>query len=79
MTKVSKWVQEIVSDTGYVPLYIGLITYHPDGRKVKIIDGQYWGTYGLSNFWEWKEVLSDGSLSKTTECGYGWNIARPTG
>jgi hypothetical protein len=51
---------------------IGEITTHPDGRKVKIISGQYWGTYGLSNFWYWREVLQDGTLSEKIEHGYGW-------
>lgn len=42
------------------------------GRPIKIISGQFLGTYGgLSNHWHWKEVLADGSLSERDEMGYG--------
>lgn len=44
---------------------------HPDGREVEIVDGQYWGTYGLSNHWYWCEVKEDGTLGNK-ENGYGW-------
>lgn len=40
-------------------------------KVIEITDGQYWGTYGISNFWYWKEVLPDGSLSAETFHGYG--------
>jgi len=52
-------------------LSIGKVIKHPDGRTVKVIDGQYWGTHGLSNFWCWREVLSGGLLGPE-EHGYGW-------
>ena len=45
---------------------------HKDGRTVRIVGGQYWGTHGLSNFWDWREILADGTLSEKIECGYGW-------
>jgi hypothetical protein len=51
---------------------IGKVVQHPDGRTVKVTSGQYWGTHGLSNFWYWREVMADGSLSETEEHGYGW-------
>jgi hypothetical protein len=49
---------------------IGKVIRHPDGRRVKIISGQVWGTYGFSNWWEWREVKK-GKLGKI-EGGYGW-------
>jgi len=73
MTKVASWVQELVeSVTGGPPFKIGDVVKHPDGRWVQITDGQYWGTYGLSNFWEWREVKKNGKLGKL-ESGYGWH------
>lgn len=69
---VEQWVKDIVEDTlGKSSMKIGKVIKHPDGRKVKVIDGQYWGTYGLSNFWHWREVKADGSLGPD-EHGYGW-------
>lgn len=52
-------------------LAIGKTVKHPDGRTVKIIDGQYMGEHGLSNFWYWREVKKGGKLGKK-EHGYGW-------
>jgi hypothetical protein len=57
---------------GGAPFAIGDRVKHPSGRTVEITGGQYWGTHGLSNFWDWREVLPDGSLSTKKECGYGW-------
>jgi len=37
---------------------------------VLITGGQYMSQTGVSNFWDWRRVLPDGSLSKT-EHGYG--------
>jgi hypothetical protein len=73
-TKVIKLVQIMTDDVmGESKLRIGLVTTHPKTRKlVKIVSGQYWGKYGLSNFWHWREVLANGSLSETDESGYGW-------
>jgi len=53
-------------------LAIGKVVKHPKGYLVKITDGQYWGTHGLSNFWRWRRVKKDGSLAKKEESGYGW-------
>lgn len=52
---------------------IGAIIRHPDGRRVKVIDGYYLDpTYGrVSNWWSWREVLKRGGLGKI-ESGYGW-------
>ena len=64
-----------ITDNAYpeeIRLYVGLVTKHPDGRTVKIVEGQFYGRYGLSNFWCWREVLPDGSLSEKLEHGYGW-------
>ena len=53
-------------------LQIGSTYRHPNsGKLVRIMSGQYMGTYGVSNFWRWREVLEDGSLGEE-ECGYGW-------
>lgn len=72
---IEQWVKDLTEECiSGEPLSIGITTKHPDGRKVKIVDGQYWGTYGLSNFWYWQEILEDGSLSETTEHGYGWYV-----
>jgi hypothetical protein len=57
---------------GPPPFAIGDCVHRPDGRLVKIIGGQWWGTHGLSNFWDWREVLPNGELGEP-ECGYGWN------
>ncbi len=52
---------------------VGATVKHPDGRKVKIIEGCFLDpVYGrVSNFWYWCEVKADGTLGKK-ECGYGW-------
>lgn len=54
------------------PFAVGDIVSHPSGRRVKITGGRYWGAHGLSNFWEWHEVLPHGQLSPKKEKGYGW-------
>lgn len=54
-------------------MIIGEVYKHPEnGRLVYITSGQYMGDYGVSNFWYWKYVRSDGTLGRTS-CGYGWN------
>ena len=71
-TEVAPWVQELTESVfGGAPFAIGDTVTHPDGRKVRITGGSYWGTYGLSNFWYWKPVLKNGKLGKQ-EHGYGW-------
>ena len=56
----------------YVPIVLTIGNYYKYmGRPVKIVSGQYWGTYGLSNHWSWRTVLPDGSLHKNKCSGYG--------
>jgi len=40
-------------------------------RPIKIVCGQFMGTYGLSNYWDWREVLPSGELSEKKKSGYG--------
>ncbi len=71
---VEPWIIQLTESViGSSPFRIGDIVKRPDGREVKIISGQYWGAYGLSNFWRWREIMPDGSLSKIEEQGYGWS------
>lgn len=73
MTRVSIAVRRLTESViGGPPFKIGDTVSHPDGRTVRITNGQYWGTHGLSNFWYWREVLPGGALSETLEHGYGW-------
>lgn len=71
---VAAWAKELTESViGGAPFKIGDVVKHPDGRTVKITEGRYWGDHGLSNFWYWREVLKDGSLSDKVEHGYGWS------
>jgi len=73
MTKVAQWVRNIVEREFGGHLEVGMVTTNPEtGKAVRITDGQYWGEHGLSNFWYWREVLPDGSLSEVEGHGYGW-------
>lgn len=66
------WVTELVEKVlGKTDLSVGAVVKHPSGRTVKIVSGQYWGAFGVSNFWRWREVLPDGTLGPE-ESGYGW-------
>lgn len=47
------------------------VVRHKDGRIVFITDGAYYGDWGISNYWTWREVKRDGTLGKE-ESGYGW-------
>lgn len=70
---VQSFIKKMVEDTiGSAPFEIGDVVQHPDGHDVQIVDGQYWGTSGLSNFWYWRRVLDDGGLADEVEHGYGW-------
>lgn len=72
---VAPWAKELTEEVmGGPPFAVGDQVKHPDGRTVQITSGQYWGEHGLSNFWYWREVLPDGSLSPTEEHGYGWRV-----
>lgn len=75
MTHVSFLVQKLVEDTfGPNELHRGLECLHKDGRRVKITSGRYWGAHGVSNFWYWREVMPDGTLSDDEEHGYGHQL-----
>ena len=75
---VQRWVKDLTeSALGGAPFEIGDVVMHPDGYKVKITGGQYWGTHGLSNCWTWKKVLKNGKLSKDEYSGYGWRPEPP--
>jgi len=50
---------------------VGKTTLHPDGRRVKITNGQFLSKGKASNFWHWREVKKNGKLGKE-ETGYGW-------
>ena len=68
---VADWVKQMTEEGfGKSTLKVGKTVKHSDGRTVKIVDGQYWGEYGISNFWRWREVKDDGTLGPK-ECGYG--------
>ncbi len=67
---IEQWVKDIVENSSSGnQLEVGMVAKHPDGRTVRIVGGQYWGEYGVSNFWYWREVLPDGELGEK-ECGY---------
>ena len=69
------WVKEIIeSAQAQKPLSIGEVVTHPDGRTIKIVDGQYYGIRGVSNFWYFREVMPGGALSERLEHGYGNEI-----
>lgn len=52
---------------------IGKVITHPDGYKVKVVEGCFLDpVYGrVSNYWTWRRVLKGGKLGKP-ESGYGW-------
>jgi len=68
------WVKQIVEESGFSgqKLSIGKIVRRPNGDMVKITKGQFWGEYGVSNFWYWRKVLKNGEFGKE-EHGYGWD------
>lgn len=62
MTQVPGWVQRMTEDVlGGSPVQIGKYYMHPDDGLIKIVSGQYWGMYGLSNHWRW-QVVSTGEI-----------------
>ena len=72
---VRGWVKDIVEEGQEGRnLRVGDIVRHPDGRLVKILAGQFWGRYGISNFWDWAEVTKKGVISEKIESGYGWMV-----
>jgi hypothetical protein len=70
---MNSFVNDLVDEVYGDHLEVGMITIEPKtGKKVKIVSGQWWGEYGLSNFFDWREILPDGSLGEEKFCGYGW-------
>lgn len=71
---IENWVKKLTAEFfGGAPFSVGDRVQHPGGRAVEIVAGQYWGSYGLSNFWYWREVRPDGTLGPI-ESGYGWEL-----
>lgn len=66
------WVEDIITDEFGHGFKIGEVYRHPDGYDVKIMSGQFLVRGRLSNFWYWRRVLPDGTLSEVEEHGYGW-------
>lgn len=60
---------------GSSPFQIGDVVMHPSGRKVQITGGSYWGDYGISNFWYWREVMNNGDLGRVPR-GLGWEVTQ---
>ena len=70
---VDKWVKDMVEDAiGKSQMQIGKISKHPVHGRVKITDGQLWGTHGFSNFWYWRKVDKNNRPYGKTYNGYGW-------
>lgn len=67
MTRVAPWVRNLTEEViGGSPVEVGKRYLHPEDGLIEIVSGQYWGTYGLSNFWYWT-VIETGE----TKNGYG--------
>jgi hypothetical protein len=48
---------------------IGEVRYVDDKLSI-ITSGQYMGEYGVSNYWCWRSIRKDGTLSKKEYSGY---------
>jgi len=70
---VEQWVKDLSARSGFATkLAVGEFAKHPKHGMVQIVSGTFWGEHGLSNFWYWRKVNKDGSLSKQKFHGYGW-------
>ena len=70
---MQQWAKDLTESVlGGAPFKIGDRVKHPEHGLVEIVDGQYWGSHGLSNFWYWQKVLPDGTLDSEKLHGYGW-------
>jgi uncharacterized protein involved in tellurium resistance len=49
---------------------LGTLVKLKDGRLGIITSGQYYGTYGISNFWNGKIIDSEGNMTNEKFCGY---------
>ncbi len=49
-----------------------------DGKKAKIISGQFFSNGRVSNHWTWKFYTKSGKLSRTQNHGYGgdWKVIK---
>lgn len=50
-------------------LYPGKV-YLYKGKPVFMTGGQYFGSWGVSNFWHWRRIKKDGTLSQKEYCDY---------
>lgn len=70
MTNVEPWVRNLTESViGGAPVQIGKHYMHPEDGHIVITSGQYWGTYGLSNFWYWN-VLDEAGRAVRGNHGY---------
>lgn len=61
---VEKWARELTEEVlGGPPVRKGGRYLHPVDGAIEVIDGQYWGQHGVSNFWYWT-VLSTGERNQ---------------
>ena len=56
-------------------LWVGQkVTVVADGREVIIVDGEYMSNGRISNFWYFREILPNGTMSPKREHGYGHSL-----
>ena len=64
---VAPLVQQFAEQHGFhSTLEIGGLYMHPHDGLIRIVGGSFWGTHGLSNFWDWA-IVETGEK----RCGYG--------
>lgn len=51
--------------------HIGDQIIHPTHGLVELVGGQFWGTYGISNFWYWRKIGKRGKPIGKLYSGYG--------
>ena len=68
MNRVSCFRSITEAVVGGPPFRIGDDVLSVDRRRVRIVDGVYWGERGFSNFWTWREVrvATAGSRSRSS-------------
>jgi hypothetical protein len=49
---------------GHIPVPEIGKRYLYNNRVVEVTSGQFWGTYGVSNFWKFRYVNPDGTLGE---------------
>jgi hypothetical protein len=56
---VEQWVKDLTEEVmGGPPVEIGKRYMHPEDGLIEVTSGQYWGDYGLSNFWYWTVIAT---------------------